>query len=150
MGFYVSHESIRVLASNHMMSMSQKTLSKEELDQRAQSTVSLRDIQRVFTLFQFFLNDFSITCDGATPVSTRYLHAMFLAIAVAYYMRLDFRSRQIFLDRIESVIGNEGTFKTCNANFFRIFNLHGIQVSSVGSDVCSDRLSGIYTILLTS
>jgi len=185
---YVSHESIRVLASNHMMSMSQKTLSKEELDQRAQSTVSLRDIQRVFTLFQFFLNDFSITCDNATPVSARYLHAMFLAIAVAYYMRLVSRSRQIFLDRIESVIGNEGinfkevldyaidivvrnteipqgiadtrglrenifmtlvcclcqtplmiigppgsskvslacTFKTCNANFFRIFNLHGI------------------------
>jgi hypothetical protein len=100
---YVSHKSIRILASEHLIGTSQEILSKEELDERAQSTVSLRDIQRVFSLFQFFLNDFSITCNTATPVVTRYLHAMFLAIGVAYFMRLDLQSRQLFIDNIGKI-----------------------------------------------
>jgi hypothetical protein len=85
------------------MSTSQETLFKEELDQHAQSTVSLQDIQRVFSLFQFLLNDFSITCNTTTHVVTQYLHTMFLAIGVAYYMRLDFQCRQLFIDNIGKI-----------------------------------------------
>jgi hypothetical protein len=111
---YTSHKLIRMLAVDHMIEMSEDILTEDEradVRQRAQSTVSLRDIQRVFNLFHFFLNDFSITCDCSTAKSTQYCHAMFLAIAVSYYMRLDARSRQIFITRLNLLpVGHEVTY----------------------------------------
>lgn len=74
-----------------------------EATARSKSVVSLRDIQRVFVLFEFFLLDFPAI--PSLQNSDRHQNAMLLAIAVVYYMRLDSASRDEYLDRLRELSG---------------------------------------------
>ena len=67
---------------------------------RAKATVSLRDIQRVFSLFQFFTTDFPLSSgEGKDAVRT----SMLLTIAIVYYLRLDYKNRKRFLIELSNV-----------------------------------------------
>ena len=99
-----SQEMIREFAAKDIKrAMEKYQLSSdinEETNARARSVVSLRDIQRVFNLFHFFIKDISLT-DG--DENELYRDSMFLAIAVVYYLRLNSESRVHFLHRITSI-----------------------------------------------
>jgi hypothetical protein len=84
-----AHEKTRELALQNMLSVG-GTEESSDVYNRVRSVVSLRDIQRVFDLFEFFLwflpklETFSNVVFGETEDSS-----MVLAIAVVYYLRLD-------------------------------------------------------------
>jgi len=106
----ISQETIRSLAAIHILKGTDQgtVLEQNDAEQRAMSTVSLRDIQRVFILFQFFMNDFNSPLRNSSSLPATYRQAMLLAIAVVYYLRLDTRSRQTFLTKIEELpVGEE-------------------------------------------
>jgi hypothetical protein len=72
---------------------------REEAEIRAGSAVSLRDIQRVFSLFHFFTVEFPLT---AGEDHEHYRNAMYLTIATVYYLKLDYDSRSLFIEKIAS------------------------------------------------
>jgi hypothetical protein len=72
-------------------------------DLRARSVVSLRDIQRVFSLFDFFVSDVKLSCVVAGSIVQTHRNAMLLAIATVYYLRLDTVSREEFLNMTRSL-----------------------------------------------
>lgn len=104
-----SQDAVRVFAERNIrasmnrMSLGLNPNSKLELEEdagnRAKSVVSLRDIQRVFGLYEFFLNDFN-------AVSSLDENAMILAIATVYFLRLDSECRKDFLSKINALTGN--------------------------------------------
>lgn len=69
-----------------------------DADLRARSVVSLRDIQRVFSLFDFFMLNVKVSCLCDAPAAQIHRNAMLLAVAMVYYLRLDSRSRAQFLE----------------------------------------------------
>ena len=105
-----SQEAIRTFASNEIF----KGLLKRHEDQnttvksdllleartRAKSSVSLRDIQRVFSLFQFFTTEFPLSAGNKKD---KYRTSMLLTIAVVYYLRLDYKNRTLFLNELSKV-----------------------------------------------
>ena len=95
-------------------------ISDLELDARASSTVSLRDILRVFKLFSFFMSPSlpasasEIFLGANVTQQSRRFRAMTLAIAVVYYLRLgtdcgevDLDYRFKFRNRLRSVLGDK-------------------------------------------
>jgi hypothetical protein len=72
---------------------------------RSLSVVSLRDIQRVFWLFAFFLK--YPLFSGASKSTGQQRSAMLLSMAVVYFMRLDNDSRNKYLQRLESLPGEQ-------------------------------------------
>lgn len=89
-----SHESIRELALDHLRLRGRQRDEPDNLA-RSKSVVSLRDIQRVFHLFQFFLNHFPLLQSFPTPERAR--RAVLLSVALVYYLRLDETARRSFL-----------------------------------------------------
>ncbi len=73
----------------------------EQAKVRARSVVSLRDIQRVFNLNHFFTTEFPLTSGQGND---DYRKAMYLTVAVVYYMRLDMNCRRLFLKNIASKV----------------------------------------------
>jgi hypothetical protein len=98
-----SQESIRYLAADHIRKNLKHVTSTADVELRAASTVSLRDIQRAFSFFHFFSTDLKITCIAPDDEGQKYRHAMLLAIAVVYYLRLDAKSRAFFLARLQKL-----------------------------------------------
>ena len=89
----IAHEAIRDFAYTNIMHGFMRhfwVIKDKDLKARARSTVSLRDIQRVFSLFQFFKENFPLTIG-------RNKESMYLSIAVVYYFQLDKVSRQNFV-----------------------------------------------------
>ena len=80
---------------------SDEVLQQDAID-RSTSVVSLRDIQRVFSFYEFFACTFQIKKDEV--IHSRRYEAMVLAVMVVYYMRLDAKSRQEFKDAISSTM----------------------------------------------
>ena len=80
---------------------------REEAETRARSAVSLRDIQRVFSLYHFFTTEFPLT---AGEDHEHYRNSMYLTIAIVYYLKLDFDSRRRFIDTITSNIATANDF----------------------------------------
>ena len=87
---------------------------EEEAKERARSVVSLRDIQRVFALFEYFFED--LTKDGLQAStwteSEKQRRAMLLAVATVYYLRLDDHSRGEFISMIQSLPTEAGQTPT--------------------------------------
>jgi hypothetical protein len=105
-----SQETIRRIAERHLSdackegALSQNTeIELDEVRERAASVVSLRDIQRVFSLFHFFSFEFRNSFDPCGSTSSQSRRAMLLAIAVVYYMRLDAAGRQEFLECMKTL-----------------------------------------------
>lgn len=67
----------------------------DEVRTRSKSVVSLRDIQRVFFLYDFFLAGFPVVEELASDNKQRV--SMLLSIAAVYLLRLDAQSRREFL-----------------------------------------------------
>eukprot|EP00966_Prymnesium_polylepis_P034103 792892-Prymnesium_polylepis.1 len=92
---HASQQETRELARKHIASCVKKrgsVVSTKELDARASSSVSLRDILRVFKLFKF-LNQTSgpvadVFLQGPKNAQQRRHRAMLLSLAVVYYLRL--------------------------------------------------------------
>jgi hypothetical protein len=75
-----------------------------EAEERARSIVSLRNIQRVFALFEFFCSDMKEVADeNIWSNAERQRRAMLLAIATVYYFRLDCQSRAEFLGMLRAL-----------------------------------------------
>ena len=123
---HASQQETRDLAKKHIALCIQKqgrVVDPKELDKRANSSVSLRDILRVFKLFSFFnqasgpLADVflpGVKTDGEAAARLRRNRAMLLALAVVYYLRLgsntsdldqDFRRK--FRTRLKGVCGQQ-------------------------------------------
>lgn len=123
---HASQQETRDLAKKHIALCIQKqgrVVDPKELDKRANSSVSLRDILRVFKLFSFFNQASGPVADVFLPgVKTdceaaarqRRHRAMLLALAVVYYLRLgsnasdldqDFRRK--FRTRLKGVCGQQ-------------------------------------------
>ena len=99
-----SHELIRELAKDHIQtSLVQYEDSEREAKLRARSVVSLRDIQRVFHLFGFFLHESSLGSQLLGETSDRLRRAMLLAVGIVYYLRLDSCARATFLKKTNSL-----------------------------------------------
>jgi hypothetical protein len=75
---------------------------------RAQSVVSLRDIQRVFALVDFFSSSLQIPCIVGAPGDEGQRRSMLLAIATVYYLRLDSISRAEFLEMTRALPAEQG------------------------------------------
>lgn len=105
----VSHEMMRSFAANNILESLQRaepskdsTDLKTEAHERALSVVSLRDIQRVFSLFEFFLKDMANEENDVTPSSLQ-RSSMLLSISLVYYLRLDSQSRDEFISVIDEL-----------------------------------------------
>jgi hypothetical protein len=118
---HASQQETRDLARKHIDICAQKrggAISPGELDARASSSVSLRDILRVFKLFSFFNHATGPVAEvflqsSRNPQQQRH-RAMLLALAVVYYLRLgsdssdldqDFRRK--FRTRVKGVCGQQ-------------------------------------------
>lgn len=103
-----AQESIRTLAAKHIKAQLRvgDTKDDEDAEHRASSVVSLRDIQRVFSLFEYFGDNFHLVSSSATATAIkRKRMSLLLAVAVVYYMRLDVLSRVEFLDTLSNLPG---------------------------------------------
>lgn len=98
------HELMRVFARRNILStLGQDSKESQQLvEERSSAVVSLRDIQRVFSLFDFFI-DFLVEHlgKGRPEDSVVRRKAMLLSVAVVYYMRLDEPSRREFEREVE-------------------------------------------------
>ena len=104
-----AHESMREFAYRHIRGGLQRlhgmSASAETLDydaqQRSCSVVSLRDIQRVFSLRAFFRSEFSQIAQLPSSAGSTEEHvAVLLAVGVVYYLRLDTESRRTFVESL--------------------------------------------------
>ena len=94
-----SHELIRSLSKEHIqenLSQQNEAAAENDAEQRSRSVVSLRDIQRVFHLIKFFLDDHSLG-------SNDFRRAMLIAVGMVYYFRLDSLAREQFVQELESL-----------------------------------------------
>lgn len=109
-----SHQIMREFAERNILECMQRSYDIDsemaasrfglEARERAQSVVSLRDIQRVFSLYEFFMNDLEeSSCTFALSESEKLRRAMLLSVAVVYYMRLDNQSRAEFLQMLQQL-----------------------------------------------
>jgi hypothetical protein len=103
----MSHEMIREFAKENILDalcrLNNTGDTGKEAVERAKSVVSLRDIQRVFSLYSFFVTDMAdILHDKNLERS-----AMLLSVAIVYYLRLDMSSRQKFVEVIDAFDFNE-------------------------------------------
>ena len=102
-----SQEAIRCFAYESILRRWKTTKtgadSEDDAKQRARSTVSLRDIQRVFGLYQFFSEEFPITLTETPSPDKVHRHSMLLSLAVVYYLRLDHHSRSTFVKRLNDL-----------------------------------------------
>ena len=96
-----SHEFIRELAKDHMALVN--NMHETDAVLRARSVVSLRDIQRVFHLTNFFLNHFTLEESRSDKTTHRFRRAMLVAVAIVYYLRLDAAARHIFVKKLNSL-----------------------------------------------
>lgn len=92
--FAIRNISDGLLRENGVPDESEATL----VTARARSVVSLRDIQRVFCLYEFFSSSLDIPCIVDAPDVQKQRRSMLLAIATVYYLRLDGTSRAEYLD----------------------------------------------------
>lgn len=105
-----SQETIRCIAEKHLQETSGcdrrgggMQIELEDVRQRAASVVSLRDIQRVFSLFHFFSDEFQCCFVSRESKSSRSRKAILLSVAVVYYMRLNTPGREEFLDHLNAL-----------------------------------------------
>lgn len=100
-----SHEFIRELARDHIVACSSSAgMDESEAFLRARSVVSLRDIQRVFHLTNYFLNHFSLEGPNSDNNATHpFRRAMLLSVAIVYYLRLDAVARKIFIQKVNNL-----------------------------------------------
>ena len=110
-----AHETIREFAARNVFQMQVRenndyNASLEDTRARASSVVSLRDIQRVFSLFDFFCNDFVIDAEYFNSSCKNSLQRCFmlLSVAVVYFLRLDSQSRIAFLEMMKKINGDQG------------------------------------------
>ena len=118
---YASQKETRDLAREHIkhcVEQSGCAISEKELDSRASSSVSLRDILRVFKLFSF-LNSCcgemeAVFLPGVKSLQQRRHRAMLLSLAICYFVRLgsdtsdldkDYRRR--FRTRLKTECGQQ-------------------------------------------
>jgi hypothetical protein len=98
--FAVEHIQHRLMQQNAALP---KPLPRADVvrdaDEKAHSVVSLRDIQRVFSLYQFFLQ-LDTVVKGRNDASRR---ALLLTIGVVYYLRLGPTYRVRFLGGLENI-----------------------------------------------
>ena len=101
-----SHELIRELAKEHIIEKCSSSVSMDESEAflRARSVVSLRDIQRVFHLTDYFLNHFSLEGPNSDNSTTHpFRRAMLVSVAIVYYLRLDAAARKIFVQKVNNL-----------------------------------------------
>lgn len=138
-----SHEIMRLFAKRNILdgmrragSIADPHQMEVEAKERAQSIVSLRDIQRVFGLFEFFSED--LKNDTEWIESERQRRSMLLAVATVYYLRLDDRSRNEFLSMLRGLPTEAGR----SSDFMKTLNFAMMRVISgteVGSGIALTR-----------
>ena len=105
-----AQDAVRAIASVHirrtLMSQSYfrpKFRDQSEMEaesaQRARSVVSLRDIQRVLSLFEFFIDNPSLCRDSRDP-----WEVVTIAVSIVYYMRLTTEGRRTLSERLRDAI----------------------------------------------
>jgi hypothetical protein len=99
----MSHELVRLYARENIESALHKYEKGSDVKikaiERASSVVSLRDIQRVFLLYTFFVNDMPDIFDESDFEQS----AILMSVAIVYYLRLDTNSREKFAKIIDAL-----------------------------------------------
>jgi len=111
-----SHEIMRRFAERNILDSMTRSrggrvsnLVETEAKERARSVVSLRDIQRVFALYEFFSKDLKEIAESSGWSETEVMRrAMLLAVATVYYLRLDNQSRGEFINILQSLPTESG------------------------------------------
>jgi Cdc6-like AAA superfamily ATPase len=105
-----AHKMMRTFAERNILADIRRNREEDYVDveadanERARSIVSLRDIQRVFAMFSFFLDDMSKDFNRERrSEAERFRHAMLLSVSTVYYLRLDGLSRVEFLSTLEAL-----------------------------------------------
>lgn len=109
-----SHEIMRRFAQRNIADSIRRSRAEKDEDDtvgieaeakdRSRSVVSLRDIQRVFSFFAFFLEDLNDDPKASNwSESETQRRAILLAVATVYYVRLDSQSRDEFIDMLQSL-----------------------------------------------
>jgi hypothetical protein len=107
-----AHNAMRVFAKRNialaMQNAPDKTTAasvdtEAELEARSNSIVSLRDIQRVLHLFDYFLSDIQNVGGVSMEKEDQYRRSMLLAVGLVYYLKLDRASRLEFVQMIKAL-----------------------------------------------
>ncbi|CAB9513446.1 protein ligase RNF213 (Partial), partial [Seminavis robusta] len=103
-----SQRTVRRLAESDLLKGVERDQSRIlEAKQRASSVVSLRDIQRVFTLWDFISSKFESLGLTSSSHVMRQRRGMLLAVAIVYFVRLDCAGRYELLSVIRGLPGEE-------------------------------------------
>jgi hypothetical protein len=100
----MSQEMMRSLAAESIAKAKLKYgLGDERIEEtpRSRSVVSLRDIQRVFSLYNFLASDMSSIMENICKDDPQRYY-MLITVYIVYYLRLDRLSRAGFLDKLEN------------------------------------------------
>ena len=100
-----SQELMRAFAAEHLEQVC--NFKKEEAHTRAKSSVSQRDIQRVFRFYKWLLNSFTeLESYQADKNLTKNLRALYISLAIVYYFRLNKKFRDDYA-QVMSTLGSE-------------------------------------------
>ena len=90
-----SQELMRAFAAQHLEQVCK--ITKEESLTRARSSVSQRDIQKVFHFYEWLLKSFTELESYQTDKKlTKYLRALYISLAIVYYFRLNKKFRDSY------------------------------------------------------
>jgi hypothetical protein len=107
-----AHNAMRVFAKRNLALAMQNAPDKTttasvdmvaELEARSNSIVSLRDIQRVLHLFDYFLRDIQNVGGVSMKKEEQFRRSMLLAVGLVYYLKLDRVSRLEFVQMINAL-----------------------------------------------
>jgi hypothetical protein len=160
-----SHEIMRNFAERNILASLQRTRVEETEDidiekeacERSRSVVSLRDIQRVFALFEYFFHD---TVEDSKEMewsqAEQQRRAMLLAVATVYYLRLDNCSRDEFLVTLKSLPTEAGqrigllvstdrqvAMAMCVCNFLKSRVLHFLSICLLRQDTLTHAMDTV-------
>ena len=96
----ISQQLIREFAERFILEKSASGVSESQARDRAKSCVSQRDVERVFT-FYFWLKKVYVYRPALKDPDQR---AVLVALGLVYYLRLDSKHRQEYVERISGIV----------------------------------------------
>jgi len=84
-------------------------LANEEAKFHAKSCVSQRDIQRVFTLFEWLLQMYEYSRQESSSPDECWYRAVLVATGIVYYLRLDYYNRQKYKEKLDDLARGYGS-----------------------------------------
>lgn len=112
---YYAHKTTRMLAKSHLHQLTGNLSSTEDIEARASSALSLRDILRCFKVFQYLKSATKLLTNNLQNDTDSWL----IAVGIVYYLRLGIDSstpdgnyRRQFLTEFKRNVGSWADIET--------------------------------------